>query len=113
MVHQPAHAFVGRRGFVDVVKRRNADVDVVQRDHVRTAVAIVAEVLQQNRYFAGGLIAEGAFVEFKGVVEGAHQLRREVGIVRIVEQQPQILGLDLAQLGRSWPGYGCNQQEGE
>jgi hypothetical protein len=52
-------------------------------------------------------------VELKGVVEGPHQLRREVGIVGIVKQQPQVFGIYLAQLGCSRRGYGRNKQEGE
>jgi hypothetical protein len=40
-------------------------------------------------------------------------LRSEVGVVRIVEQEPQVIGVDLAQLGRSRNGYSRKKEEGE
>ncbi len=51
--------------------------------------------------------------ELECVLEGAHQLRRQVGIVRVVEQQPQVFSFDLTQLGPSRVGCGHEKQEGQ
>ena len=47
-------------------------------------------------------------MESVGVLEGAHQLRRQVGVVGIVKNQTQVVGFDLAQLR---PRGGCYKNE--
>ena len=54
------------------------------------------------------MVVEELLVESEGVLEGAHQLRCEVGVVGVVKDQAQIVSLDLAQLR---PRRGCYKNE--
>ncbi|MCG3118330.1 MAG: hypothetical protein ALAOOOJD_00509 [bacterium] len=93
VIHRRIDALVGRRSFVDVVGRRNAEADQITGNRQGGGIAIVAQVLQKNRdVFRRGIVEQLA-IETPGILKTARRMRDDVFSGLVVIHQPQIARL--------------------
>jgi hypothetical protein len=100
VVHQRVHAFAGREGLVDEADRRGVHQQRVARHCAGRRIAVVAEVLEQDRDLAVGIEAEVRALGGEGVGEGPRCVWSEVRKRGIEVDQPELPGLEAGEAGR-------------
>ena len=98
VVHNGEEALAWRPGFEGGGDRRDIDGDAVERRGAHRGPAIVGQVLQKNDGLVPRLPVEHPPLEGEGVLVGLSDVRGEIGLDRIVIDQPQIVGLHLLQI---------------
>ncbi len=97
VVHQREEALARAEGLERDVDRRDVERQRVGRRGAHRGAAVVGEVAQQHDRAVVSLPVEGLALEGEGVLIGAPDIRRKIGLERVVVEQLQVLGLEPAQ----------------
>ena len=84
VTHDPIETLVGGACLVDVFERFDAECQIVVGDGRRSRIAVVVEVLQENRHVLVGRVPDEAMVEPDRVLEAAREVREDVRMLRVV-----------------------------
>ena len=94
VVHQREDALAGSQRLERLVHGGDVDQKRVVRRRARGGVAVVGEVLEQNRDLLPRLPFEDALLEFERVQRRTRHVRREVGFRRIEIEDVDVLRFD-------------------
>ncbi len=94
MVHQGVEALARAEGLEGLAERGDVHQDGVVGRSPRGRVAVVGEILEQDRGLVPWRPTPLLLLEGHGVQEAAGDVGRQIGLGRVEVEQPQVLGLD-------------------
>ncbi len=113
VVHQRVHALAARHRLQRTAGRGDVQHDAVVGRGAGTRVSVVREVGHQHHGLFGRRPVEDLPLELQGVIEGAGDEGRQIGLEGIEVEQLEIVGLELVHLEGSGEDRLGGQQRGD